>query len=74
MSLKATLSARQSSVQSNVSMYSAEGASFQEWALSRIDFKGSVAHQSIGRLVTDINNKNISVADAKNDFLSKLNS
>lgn len=51
-------------------MYSAEGAMFQEWALSNLDLKGSVAHQSIGRLVTAINNGYKSVTEAKSEFVS----
>lgn len=57
----------------NENMYSVEGASFQEWAINRIDFKGSKAHMSIGKLVTDINNNRISVIDAKVEFTSLLN-
>jgi hypothetical protein len=53
-------------------MYSASGAMWQESALARIDFKGSAAHLSIGRLVTAINNNMISVECADREFVSLL--
>lgn len=54
-------------------MYTAEGANFQEFALSNLDFKGSVAHKSIGKFVTMINNNEISVESAKSQFIALLN-
>lgn len=53
-------------------MYSAIGAEFQEWALSNLDCKGSIAHKSIGTLVTSINNNQISVENARNQFTALL--
>lgn len=53
-------------------MYSVDGASFQEWAINRIDFKGSQAHQAIGGLVTAINNNRIDVQSAKSEFIALL--
>lgn len=35
--------------------YSVAGAAFQEYCLSHLDHKGSIAHSAIGRLVTAIN-------------------
>ncbi len=53
-------------------MYSAEGAKFQEFAISNLDFKGSSAHKMIGGLVTDINNNRISVNEATAKFIAAL--
>ncbi len=53
-------------------MYSVDGAKFQEYALSALDYKGSKAHQTIGSLVTSINKREISVADATSYYNSLL--
>lgn len=53
-------------------MYSVDGAKFQEWAINRIDAKGSAAHLSIGKLVTMINNNVITVAEAESKFTALL--
>lgn len=53
-------------------MYSAEGARFQEVAISMLDAKGSEAHKSIGKLVTAINNNQITYADAMAQYVSLL--
>lgn len=53
-------------------MYSAEGAQFQEWALNNLDSKGSAAHMMIGKLVTMINNNQISVSDAVAQYSALL--
>lgn len=57
---------------STVVMFSAEGASFQEWALRKLDLKGSVAHQSIGKFVTAINNSKMTIGDAERAFVALL--
>lgn len=54
-------------------MFSAEGAKFQEVAISMLDAKGSSAHKSIGQLVTLINNSQITYADAIAQYISLLN-
>lgn len=46
-------------------MYSVAGANFQEWALSNLDNRGSIAHKSIGKFVTAINNNQITIESAK---------
>lgn len=56
-----TLTAR---LNASKQMYSVDGAKFQEYALSILDNKGSQAHQSIGALVTKINNNQITVNEA----------
>jgi len=56
----------------SIKMYSAEGASFQEYALNNLDAKGSKAHQTIGSLVTKINNNVITVAEAVSIYNSLL--
>lgn len=58
--------------QNEVKMYSPDGARFQEVALGMLDIKGSAAHQSIGKLVTMINNSQISYADAMAQYVSLL--
>lgn len=60
------------SKQQPASMYSAAGASFQEWALRLLDHKGSIAHQSIGRLVTAINNGKLSIGQAEQAYFALL--
>lgn len=55
-----------------VVMYSVSGAAWQESALARIDYKGSPAHMSIGKLVTWINNNVITVAEAEAQFVTLL--
>ena len=40
---------------STTPMYSVAGAIFQEYALAHLDYRGSIAHSAIGRLVTAIN-------------------
>jgi hypothetical protein len=69
-----TLTARLNAVknENTVKMYSAEGASFQEYAINRLDRKGSQAHMMIGALVTAINNNQITVAEATNRFIAAL--
>lgn len=59
-------------INGNEVMYSAAGASFQEWAINNIDYKNSTAHKMIGSLVTAINNNRISVEDARNQFVAAL--
>lgn len=54
------------------SMYSAAGASFQEWALRLLDAKNSTAHKSIGRFVTDINNGRMTIASAESAYMALL--
>ena len=54
-------------------MYTVDGANFQEWALNRLDARGSIAHKAIGGLVTAINNNKIDVATAKSQFIALLN-
>lgn len=54
------------------SMYSVAGASFQEWALRILDSKGSIAHQSIGRLVTAINTGKLTIGQAEVAYLALL--
>jgi hypothetical protein len=66
------LSQKLNAVKTAEKMYSVDGAKFQEWAINRIDFKGSAAHMIIGSLVTKINNSVVSVAQAEADFLSVL--
>lgn len=61
-----------SAKKNDVVMYSVDGAMFQEWACNRIDFKGSPAHLSIGKLVTDINNNRLTVDAAKYAFTALL--
>ena len=58
--------------QNEVKMYSVEGAQFQEWAINNLDAKGSKAHQTIGSLVTKINNNQITVAEAVSIYNSLL--
>jgi len=53
-------------------MYSVAGATFQEWAINRLDRKGSLAHSMIGGLVTAINNDQITVNEAESRFLAAL--
>lgn len=53
-------------------MYTAEGADFQEWALSMLDYKGSAAHKMIGSLVTAINNNVLTVKEARSQFVFAL--
>lgn len=53
-------------------MYSVAGATFQEWALNRIDYRGSEAHKAIGSLVTAINNNRLTVAEAQKRFTALL--
>lgn len=53
-------------------MYSVAGATFQEWALNRIDYRGSEAHKSIGSLVTAINNNRMTVSEAQTRFTALL--
>lgn len=69
-----TLTARLNAVKNTneVKMYSAEGASFQEYAINRLDRKGSDAHKMIGSLVTAINNNQISVNEATARFIAAL--
>jgi hypothetical protein len=55
-----------------VMMYSMAGASFQEWALSLLDQKGSLAHQSIGRFVTAINNGRMTIGQAEAAYMALL--
>lgn len=68
------LTAKLAAVRNNneVKMYSAAGASFQEYALNILDAKGSEAHKSIGQLVTKINNNIITVAEAVATYNSLL--
>ena len=70
--LTARLAEINSKQNSTVVMWSADGANFQEWAINNIDYKGSVAHKLIGSLVTAINNNNISVENAKAQFVAAL--
>lgn len=56
----------QSPVTSNVIMYTVEGAMFQEKCLSMVSDKSY--SKLIGNLVTAINNKQISVRDAEQQF------
>jgi hypothetical protein len=58
--------------QNNQSMHSTAGASFQEYALSMLDFKGSPAHKAIGGLVMAINCKRLSIEQAKAKYHSLL--
>lgn len=70
-----TLQARLQATRQNnsaIAMYSVDGATFQEYALNLLDYKGSAAHKAIGGLVTAINNKQISVVDAKSQFIALL--
>ena len=71
-----TLTARLAEVtnkqNSTIVMWSADGANFQEWAINNLDHKNSVAHKLIGSLVTAINNNNISVENAKQQFIAAL--
>ena len=53
-------------------MYSVAGAKFQEYALSILDAKNSTAHKSIGSFVTAINNNQISVEQATEQYVSLL--
>lgn len=53
-------------------MYSAAGASFQEWALRLLDSKGSMAHKSIGKFVTAINNGQMTIASAESAYFALL--
>lgn len=55
-----------------IKMYSVAGATFQEWAINRLDRKGSTAHSMIGSLVTAINNNQISVNEAESRFVASL--
>jgi hypothetical protein len=71
MSLSERLAAAKQNNKPEV-MYTVEGATFQEYALSNLDFKGSVAHKSIGTLVTAINNNQITVEAAKSQFIASL--
>lgn len=69
------LTARLASIEAkknNEVMYSVEGAQFQEYAISILDFKGSAAHKMIGSLVTAINNKQISVSEATARYQAAL--
>lgn len=58
--------------QTNDIMYSADGAYFQGWALSQLDYVHSEAHKSIGRLVRAINNGNMEVSVAKMVYVGLL--
>lgn len=53
-------------------MYSPTGASFQEWALRLLDAKGSVAHKSIGKFVTMINNNELTIGEAEELYFGLL--
>lgn len=55
-----------------IKMYSAAGATFQEWAINRLDRKGSTAHSMIGSLVTAINNSQVTVSEAESRFVAAL--
>ena len=63
---------RLNAVKTSEKMYSVDGAKFQEWAINRIDYKGSSAHLMIGSLVTAINNNQISVNEAETRFQAAL--
>lgn len=52
--------------------YSFVGALWQESAISRIDYKGSPAHQAIGRLVTQIHTGLIDAGTAEQQFVALL--
>lgn len=55
-------------------MHSNAGAVFQEYCLANLDYKGSEAHQAIGRLVNGVNNGYMPVDVARsiyNGLLSK---
>jgi hypothetical protein len=56
---------------SNV-MWSLAGSAWQESAIARIDYKGSPAHMSIGKLVSWINNNVITVQEAEAQFVTLL--
>ena len=71
MSLKSAIAERTQNTVAPV-MYSAAGASFQEKALSILDYKGSAAHKMIGQLVTMINNNQISANDAYAQYVAAL--
>lgn len=58
--------------QTNEVMYSPTGASFQEWALRLLDAKGSVAHKSIGKFVTMINNNELTIGEAEELYFGLL--
>lgn len=58
--------------QNSQSMYSVAGASFQEWALRLLDSKNSVAHKSIGKFVTAINNNEMTIGQAEVAYMSLL--
>ncbi len=53
-------------------MYSMEGASFQEWALKLLDYRGSIAHQAIGRFVAAINNGRMTIGQAEAAYIALL--
>jgi hypothetical protein len=53
-------------------MYSMAGASFQEWALRLLDHRGSVAHRSIGRFVSAINNGRMTIGQAEAAYMALL--
>jgi hypothetical protein len=63
---------RVNNTNTNINMYSREGAEFQEWALNRLDFKGSQAHEAIGKLVTAINNAETTVEKAQSQYIRLL--
>lgn len=56
----------------HVVMYSVAGASFQQWALRLLDRKGSLAHRSIGKFVTAIDNGTMTIAAAEQAYLALL--
>lgn len=53
-------------------MYSETGAKFQEWAISILDSKNSIAHKSIGKFVTAINNNQMTVGAAEDAYIALL--
>ena len=72
MSVQTSTFSATSSKPKIIQMYSAAGASFQEWALKLLDQRGSLAHQSIGRFVTAINNGRMTLGQAEAAYMALL--
>lgn len=66
------IDAMQSKYQTSPVMYSVDGARFQEYALSILDYKCSPAHMAIGHFVTAINNGKMTIGEATEAYRKLL--